>query len=431
LSEQQSEYPVGKGRAHYFFILFFLVSTVDYLDRMVVTALFPFMKAELGVSDTQLSLLVSAIFWSVMAFSVPIAFLLDRWSRTKAVGLFTNGWSICCAVIGTLKTFPAIFSFRLLMGIGESSYSTGCTALVSAYYPERLRARMNGILTASVPVGAVLGTIGGGIIAEMLGWRYAFGIVAIPAFIIGLLFIFTLKDYKSVDLTKTVAAGIDAGKKVKMKVVDIAKDIFSKPSLVMNFMGFVGNVFVPTALMTWLPTYFYKLMDKPNMETAAMQTAGIFILAVVGAPIGGIVTDAIRKRVKRARMIVPAVTSVIAASLLFIAFSMPPGTSQYFVLLGMGFFAPWFYGGAATVTQDVVHPGLRATSYGIANVVQNLLGASLGPIFVGVISDRINLTAGLQMLPIFMVFGGVMFFIGSFFYLRDVDRAEKVTVQFK
>lgn len=430
MSEQQAEYPVGKGRAYYFFTLFFLVSTVDYLDRMVVTALFPFMKAELGVSDTQLALLVSAIFWSVMAFSVPIAFLLDRWSRTKGVGLFTIGWSICCAVIGTLKTFPAIFSFRLLMGIGESSYSTGCTALVSAYFPERLRARMNGILTASVPVGAVLGTIGGGIIAEMLGWRYAFGIVAIPAFIIGLLFIFTLKDYKSVDLTKTIAAGVDAGKKVKMKVVDIAKDIFSKPSLVMNFMGFVGNVFVTTALMTWLPTYFYKLMDKPNMETAAMQTAGIFILAVVGAPIGGIVTDAIRKRVKRARMIVPAITSVIAASLLLIAFSLPPGTSQYIVLLGMGFFAPWFYGGAATVTQDVVHAGLRSTSYGVANVVQNLLGASLGPIFVGVISDRINLVTALQMLPMFMVFGGVMFFIGSFFYLRDVDRVEKVTVEF-
>ncbi len=190
MSEQTAEYPVGKGRAYYFFALFFLVSTIDYLDRMVVTALFPFMKAELGVTDTQLALLVSAIFWSVMAFSVPIAFLLDRWSRTKGVGLFTIAWSICCAIIGFLRTFPAIFSMRLTMGIGESAYSTGCTALVSAYFPERLRARMNGILTASVPVGAVLGTLGGGIIAEMLGWRYAFGIVAIPALIIGLLFLY-------------------------------------------------------------------------------------------------------------------------------------------------------------------------------------------------------------------------------------------------
>ncbi|MBI4767581.1 MAG: MFS transporter [Deltaproteobacteria bacterium] len=429
MSEQKPEFNVGKGRAYYFFILFFLVSTVDYLDRMVVTALFPFMKAELGVSDTQLALLVSSIFWSVMAFSVPIAWLMDRWSRTKGVGLFTIAWSLCCAIIGFLKTFPLIFSFRLLMGIGESAYSTGCTALTSAYFPENQRARMNGILTASVPVGAVLGTIGGGIIAETLGWRYAFGIVAIPALIIGLLF-FTLRDYKSVDLCKTVDEGVDAGKKVKMKVTDIVKDIFSKPSLVMNFLGFVGNVFVTTSLMTWLPTYFYKLMDKPNMGTASMQTAGIFILAVVGAPIGGIVTDWLRQcGLKRARMVVPAVSSAVAALLLLIAFLLPPGTPQYLALLGMGFFAPWFYGGAATVTQDVVHAGLRSTSYGIANVVQNLLGASLGPIFVGMISDRINLLTALQLLPIFMLLGGVMFFIGSFFYLRDKDRVEKVTLE--
>ncbi len=426
MSEQQAEFNVGRGRAWYFFSLFFLVSAVDYLDRMVVTALFPFMKAELGVSDTQLALLVSAIFWSVMLFSVPIACLMYRWSRTKGVGLFTIGWSICCAVIGFLKTFPSIFAFRLMMGIGESAYSTGCTALTSAYFPEKQRARMNGILTAAVPFGAVLGTVGGGIIAEALGWRYAFGIVAIPALIIGLLFFFTLKDYKSVDLCKTVAAGVDAGKKVKMKVIDIARDIFSKPSLVMNFMGFVGNVFVTTSLMTWLPTYFYKLMDKPNMGTASLQTAGIFLLAIVGAPIGGIVTDAIGKRLKRARMIVPAVASAVAAAFLFTAFLMPPGTSQYILLLCMGFFAPWFYGGAATVTQDVVHTGLRATSYGVANVVQNLLGASLGPIFVGVISDRINLATALQLLPIFMLFGGVMFFIGSFFYLRDKARVERI-----
>ncbi len=91
----------------------------------------------------------------------------------------------------------------------------------------------------------------------------------------------------------------------------------------------------------------------------------------------------------------------------------------------MGFFAPWFYGGAATVTQDVVHAGLRSTSYGVANVVQNLLGASLGPIFVGMISDRINLITALQLLPIFMLFGGVMFFIGSFFYLRDKESVER------
>ncbi|MFA5399658.1 MAG: MFS transporter [Dehalococcoidia bacterium] len=429
MSQQKAEFAFGRGRATYLFVLLFLLQAADNLDTMVVTALFPFMKADLGVTDTQLALLVSAIYWSLVVFAVPIAYLLDRWSRTKGIGLFTVAWSVACSLIGFLRTFPAIFFTRCVMGIGQSAYGAGGTALISAYFPEKERARMNGIWTAAVPIGAVVGSLVGGVIAESLGWRYAFGIVAIPAFIIGLLFFFTLKDYKTVDLTKTIAAGVDAGKKVKMRVGDVVKDIFSKPSLVSNFMGFTGNLFVSMALITWLPTYFYRLMDKPNMEAAAMQSAGIFLLAIIGAPIGGIVTDIIRKRVKRARMLIPGLTSVITASLLLTAFLMPPGTPQYVCLLGMGFFAPWYNGGATSVTQDVVHPGLRSTSMGVANLIQNLLGASLGPLFVGIISDRINLVTAFQLLPIFMLFGGVMFFVGSFFYLRDKDRAERVELQ--
>ncbi|MFA5079666.1 MAG: MFS transporter [Dehalococcoidia bacterium] len=429
MAEQKTEFVFGKGRATYLFILLFLLQAADNLDTMVVTALFPFMKTDLGVSDTQLALLVSAIYWSLVIFAVPIAYLLDRWSRTKGIGLFTVAWSVACSVIGLLRTFPAIFFTRCVMGIGQSAYGAGGTALISAYYPEKQRARMNGIWTAAVPIGAAVGSIVGGIIAESLGWRYAFGIVAIPTFIIGLLFFFTLKDYKTVDLTKTVAAGMEAGKKVKMKVSDVVKDIFSKPSLVSNFMGFTGNLFVTMALITWLPTYFYRQMDNPNMQAAAMQSAGIFLMAIIGAPLGGIITDLIRKKVKRARMLVPALSSAITAAMLITAFLMPPGTTQYIFLLAMGFFAPWYNGGATSVTQDVVHPGLRSTSMGVANLIQNLLGASLGPLFVGIISDRISLVTAFQLLPIFMLFGGVMFFVGSFFYLRDKDRAERVEIQ--
>ena len=429
MSEQSAEFAVGRGRATYLFILLFLLEAADNLDIMVVTALFPFMKAELAVTDTQLALLVSASFWSLVIFAVPIAYLMDRWSRAKGIGIFTVAWSIACGVIGFLRNFPAIFSTRFVMGIGQSAYGAGGTALISAYYPEKERARMNGIWTAAVPIGAAIGTVVGGIVAELLGWRYAFGIVAAPTFIIGILFFFTIKDYKTVDLTKTIAGAAETGKKVRMSIKDLLKDIFSKPSLVSNFLGFSGNIFVSMALITWLPTYFYKIMDKPNMQAAAMQSAGIFLLAIVGAPVGGIVTDIIRKKYLKARMLVPALSSVITSALLVVAFLLPPGTPQYMVLLAMGFFAPWYNGAAAAVTQDVVHPGLRSTSMGVANLIQNLLGASLGPLFVGAISDRINLLTAFQLLPIFMVFGGIMFFVGSFFYLRDKNKVEKVELQ--
>jgi len=76
-----------------------------------------------------------------------------------------------------------------------------------------------------------------------------------------------------------------------------------------------------------------------------------------------------------------------------------------------------------------VHAGLRSTSYGLGVLVQNLLGASIGPVFVGAISDSHSLLFGFQLLPIFMLFGAVMFFIGSFFYTRDKNRVELATVE--
>jgi len=422
-------YLLGKKFAYYFFILLFLLVTIDYLDRLVVTSLFPFMKTDLGLTDTQLGLLVSAVFWSVTLFAFPVAFFLDRWSRNKGVGIGAIAWSIACGVCAFLRSFPSFFLARIVMGVGEAGYGPGGVAMISAFFPENKRAQMNGILNAAVPLGGIVGVVVGGIIAESLGWRHAFGIVAIPGVIVGLLFIFTLKDYKTVELTKVVTTGADAGKKVKMNATDIARGFISNTSLITTFFGYVGSVFVTTALLTWLPTYFYRLMDKPDMTAAAMQSSAIFVMAIIGAPVGGVVTDLVLKRVKRARMIVPAISTIVTAILLFSAMTMSAGTLQYVLLLGVGFFAPFFVAGAAAVTQDVVHSGLRSTSYGLGVLIQNLLGASLGPLFVGAMSDRFSLLTGLQMLPVSLVFAAVMFFIGSFFYTRDRSRVEQSVVE--
>ena len=84
---------------------------------------------------------------------------------------------------------------------------------------------------------------------------------------------------------------------------------------------------------------------------------------------------------------------------------------------------------AGAVTQDLVHPGLRATSYAIAVVIQNLLGASLGPIVIGAISDRTDIQTALSILPLFLVLASVLFLVGSLFYKKDIQKVEKVDLE--
>jgi MFS family permease len=140
----KKDYLVGKGWAHYFFILLFLITVIDYLDRMVVTALFPFMKTDLGLSDTQLGLLVSVIFWSVTIFALPTAYVLDRWSRKKGIGISVILWSIACAVIGFLKSFPAIFSILQLLSI--FLVFAGAMFFIGSFFYNRDRDRVEHVM---------------------------------------------------------------------------------------------------------------------------------------------------------------------------------------------------------------------------------------------------------------------------------------------
>lgn len=88
-----------------------------------------------------------------------------------------------------------------------------------------------------------------------------------------------------------------------------------------------------------------------------------------------------------------------------------------------------FVSGAAAVTQDVIHPGLRATSYAIAVAVQNLLGSFTAPIVLGRISDLTNIKTAMSILPFSLLIGALLFYLGSRHYLRDMDKVTKVHLE--
>jgi hypothetical protein len=95
----------------------------------------------------------------------------------------------------------------------------------------------------------------------------------------------------------------------------------------------------------------------------------------------------------------------------------------------MGVLIMCFISGAAAVTQDVIHPGLRATSYAIAVIVQNLLGASTAPVVIGRIYDLTNIETALSILPFILLIGAVLFYLGSRYYSDDMEKVEKVKLE--
>ena len=412
--------------ARFAFTLLFLLYMFDYIDRMVIVSLFPFLQQDWQLSDTQCGLLVSAVYWSILLFSFPVSILVDRWSRKKTIGLMSVLWSLATLACVFTRNFKQLFTARVAIGIGEAGYAPGGTALISALYPPEKRARMLGIWNAAIPLGSALGIALGGIIAEHLGWRHAFGIVAFPGLIFALLF-FRVRDYKTVRLEPhKKEARTDRGN-LRTKVVYTAASLF-KPSLIFNNLAFAANVFVTTAMLSWLPTYFHRLDNIP-MSQAGPKSGLIMFMAIIGAPLGGYLSDRWASRNKRARMLFPALTSVVSALILFLAFTYFSGSLQYVILLLAGVSLIMFVPAGVAVTQDVVHPGIRATSLSVNIVIQHSLGSPLGPLFVGAVSDRYGLGSALGLLPAFTLIAGLLFLIGSFFYARDLAAADVVDIE--
>jgi MFS family permease len=412
----------------YVFGLLFLLYLFDYMDRLVIVSLFPFLKLEWGLSDTQCGLLVSAVSWSILIFSFPGAVLVDRWSRKKSIGLMAVIWSLATLACAFTRSFTHLFLARTAIGVGEAGYAAGGTAMISALFPQERRAKILGLWNASIPLGSALGIVIGGFVAEHYGWRHAFGLVALPGLVVALLF-FGIKDYQTVELVRTVIRGKEK-ERVRMKFRDIAGEFSRNRTLIFNNLGFAANVFVTTAMLTWLPTYFHR-MEGLDMARAGVKGGLVMLLAVVGAPLAGYLTDRWLKKRANARMVFPALSSMTTGALLFTAFMFFSGPLQYWLLLAAGVAAVGFVPGAVAVTQDVVHAGLRAISLSVNVIIQHLLGSSLGPVFVGAVSDGYGLDTALVCLPAFAILGGVLFFIGSFFYERDLAKVEQVEVTFQ
>jgi hypothetical protein len=114
---------------------------------------------------------------------------------------------------------------------------------------------------------------------------------------------------------------------------------------------------------------------------------------------------------------------------MFTALTFCEGRLQYGMLLLVGVTIIMFVPSAVSVTQDVVHPGLRATSLSLNIVIQHTLGSPLGPIFVGAMSDAYGLTTAVQWLPAFTLLAGILFWIGSFYYEKDLQAVAKIDVE--
>jgi MFS family permease len=404
--------PATKRYAWTIFGMAFALMAMDFIDRQVVVATFPYLKSEWGLSDTQLAALVSVVSVSVAVGAFPIALLADRWSRVKAIAVMGATWSLATLACGFAQNYAQLFTARAAVGAGEAGYAPAAGALLSTVFPAGKRATVLGAFQAAAPLGTLLGLVLGGIFAATWGWRAAFGLVAVPGLILALAFLL-LRDYRTAPIIRVAG---DAG-----HLRATLAELFRARSGVAAIAGGALQLMVVSTLYTWLPSYLNRSYHLA-VDRASNLAAAVILAGMIGIVVFGYLADRVASRDPRGRLRVPAVLSVATLGLLTCGFALfGPGPWQFALVIAGGLTATAAVGPVAAVVADVVHLGLRATAIATASNAQNLLGLAVGPLITGLIADHYGLPTALTVMPIACAGAAVVFWYGSGSYVSDCD----------
>ena len=425
-------------RAYVLFILV-VVYTFNFIDRQIVGILAVPIKAELDLSDIQLSLmggLAFALFYTFLG--IPIAMLADRHSRTWIMTGALAIWSAMTAACGFAQNFIQLFLARLGVGVGEAGGVAPAYSLIADYFPAEKRARALSIYSFGIPIGSALGILLGGVLTTYLGWRSAFVIVGLAGLAIAPIFRLTVREPKRGGLD-----GADATTK-PAKVSEVVSTLVNKPSFWGLSFGAASSSMMGYGLIFWLPSFFVRsygdalpeffawmpaflVPENPSaLLFASYFYAAILLLGgVAGIWLGGVLADRYGPDRKAAYAIVPAVAFLTTIPFFVVGVLAPTLWFAFPAFLILQALSLVWIGPVLSAFQHLVQPNMRATASAIFLFVNNLIGIGLGNLAIGAISDSLNAQFGDESLRYAILCGTVFYLIAAGLFILTAPRLKR------
>ena len=418
------DYLFGRRPAWFAFAMTLALMIVDYVDRQVIVSLFPYMRADWGLSDKQLGALVSVVSVTVALGALPVALFADRASRVKSIVAMATVWSLATISCVWTRGYGQLLAARAFVGLGEAGYGSVGAALIASHFPARMRGAVLAGFFASASIGSVLGVMLGGLIAARWGWRAAFGIVGVPGLVLALMYL-KVRDYRTVALEPT----LDAQRRSLARAAQqIVKLLVRSPTMLWVCVGGAAQLIVVSALWSWLPSFLNRVHGIAPPQ-AAVKAALVVLAGAIGSVLWGAVVDRAGRRNPARKLAAMALLCVVAMLLLGFTFgaerlglALGADTQFALILLG-GFVATCTVGPVSAIVIDVINPGVRATGSSVLALFQNLFGLAAGPFIVGVLSDAWGLTPALAVTPAFGALAALAFLYARGSYAADRDRA--------
>lgn len=356
-------------------VLLVVSVAINYFDRGSLSIAAPALKDELGISVSQLGVLLSALFWTYAAFQIVSGWLVDRFpvEWVLPAGFFL--WSIAETGTGLVKGFAGLLVLQLMLGMGESVAYPCYSKILAEHFAEHQRGFANACIDAGAKCGPALGTLVGGLMMAHFGWRPIFLVLGLGSLIWLPLWL------RWMPRSQFPAAG-------RLDAVASIPAILGQRSAWATFIGHFCSNYFWYFLLTWLPFY---LVRERHFSLSAMATIGAVAYLVTGTvtTLTGWLSDrSIAAGATPTRIRKTCMGGGLGFATIVLAVVAVPNRTASLVFLMLACMSYGVYSSSHwATTQTLAGPQAAGKWSGLQNFVANLAGV-VAPLITGIVVER-------------------------------------------
>jgi len=359
------------------------VALLNYLDRQMLASMkFSVMGdiTDIG-SEANWGRMLGQFKW-VYAFLSPVGgYLADRFGRRFTICGSLFAWSAVTWWTGHVGSYSELLWARSLMGVSEAFYIPAALALIADYHTGPTRSRAVGLHQMGIYCGVIVGGFGGYVAdAPSLGWRWAFDVCGVIGMLYAVPLAFLLRDVRRDDGTARTAASPLAS----------AKELLTNGAFILLVLYFTLPALAGWVVRDWMPAILKAEFNLGQGQAGVSATLFWQVAAIVGAIVGGWLADRWMQKSERGRIHVSALgMAMIIPAMFGVGYAPQTGllwvAIVFLILFGLGW--GFFDTNNMPILCQITRPELRATGYGIMNLV-SISAGGLADWGFGALRDR-------------------------------------------
>lgn len=402
--EREALYP-SSAYAWYCVLILMGIYLNSFLDRQILGLLVGPIKADMGISDTQMGFLMGpsfAIFYIIAG--IPLGWLADRMSRKVLIAFGQFFWSLASISFGLGRTYGQLLGARIGVGVGEASLSPSAYSLITDLFPPKRLALALSVYGMGIYIGGGLANLAGGFVLDFTGtgevynfplvgerqsWQIVFFLIATPTIPLTALLLSMREPIRK-------GVGKAMGKDGQMRAITVPMSDFWRylrrngRTVFSHNIGFAWLSFAGYGAAAWTPSLFIRVHGYEPAFTG--KALGLFAI-LIGPPglfFAGWLADRLGQRGYRDAKIRVGLLAAFCSMPLFMAYPLVSNGTLALALVALSnFFAAMPWGVAPAAIQEMMPNQMRGRASAVYLFIVNLLGLALGPYLLAVLTDYV------------------------------------------